>query len=255
MSDKYTYLGTQFTRNGNLKDVVSVLCDKAMKGMFSLCSSLYTDLTITPRLPLKVFDSTIRPMLYGLEVWSGEFLKLISKPNLVDKARFGRVNNIFCKYIAGMLHRASHFTIEAELGRQPILSFICSQAFRYWRKLISLNSSREILKGAYESELEIHKCGDTSWVTFIAKLLDSINSDHFLNTTNNVVTKVQIGRLSDKLKTQLSQDYFQYNFQNIGEHSKLRRYVKFKLNSKRQDYLDMEDISLKHRKLFCSFRN
>ncbi len=59
-----------------------------------------------------------------------------------------------------------------------------------------------------------------------------------------------MGRLSDKLKTQLSQDYFQYNFQNIDEHSKLRTYVKFKLNSKSEDYLDIEDISLKHRKLF-----
>ncbi len=59
-----------------------------------------------------------------------------------------------------------------------------------------------------------------------------------------------MGRLSDKLKTQLSQDYFQYNFQNIVEHSKLRTYVKFKLNSKREDYLDIEDISLKHRKHF-----
>ncbi len=58
-----------------------------------------------------------------------------------------------------------------------------------------------------------------------------------------------MGRLSYKLKTQLSQDYFQYNFQNIGEYSKLRTYVKFKLNSKREDYLDIQDISLKHRKL------
>ncbi len=69
-------------------------------------------------------------------------------------------------------------------------------------KLISLDSSR--LKGPYESELEIHKSRDTSGVTFIAKLLDSINSDYFLNTTDNVVTKEQMGRLSDKLKTQLS---------------------------------------------------
>ncbi len=44
-----------------------------------------------------------------------------------------------------------------------------------------------------------------------------------------------MGRLSDKLKTQLSQDYFQYNFQNIGEHSTLRTYVKFKLNSNGED--------------------
>ncbi len=54
-----------------------------------------------------------------------------------------------------------------------------------------------------------------------------------------------MGRLSDKLKTQLSPDYFQYNFLNIGEYTKLRTYVKFKLNSNREDYLDIEDISLK----------
>ncbi len=30
---------------------------------------------------------------------------------------------------------------------------------------------------------------DTSWVTFIAKRLDLFNSDHYLNTTYNIVTK------------------------------------------------------------------
>ncbi len=101
--------------------------------MVHIPSSLYTGLTITQSLPLKVFDSTIRPILaYGSEVWSAEFLKLISQPNLVDKAPFETVNNKFCKYIAGMPRRASHFAIK-----------VCT------------------LKGAYESELEIHKSEDT----------------------------------------------------------------------------------------------
>ncbi len=121
ISEKYIYLGIQFTRNGNLKEAVNVLCAKVMKGMFSLCSSLYTCLTITPSLPLKVFDSTIRLILVcGLEAWSAEFLKLISKPNLVDKAPFEMVNNNVCKYIAGMPHRPSNFAIKAELDREPI---------------------------------------------------------------------------------------------------------------------------------------
>ncbi len=102
-SNKYTYLGMQFTRNGNLKEAVNVLCDKAMKVMFSLSKFLYTGLTITLSLPLKVFDSTIRPIpAYGSEVWSAEFFKLISKPNLVDKAPFEMVNNKVCKCIAGI---------------------------------------------------------------------------------------------------------------------------------------------------------
>ncbi len=160
-----------------------------------------------------MFGSTLRSILaYGSEVWSAEFLKLISKPNFVDKSPFEMVNNKFCKYIACIPRRASHFAIKAELGREQIFSFICSQAFRFWRKLISLNSSREILKGAYESELEIHKSGDTSWVTFIAKLLDSINSDHFLNMINKVVSKRQLVRLSDKLKNSYHRIIFNTTF-------------------------------------------
>ncbi len=78
ISDKYTYLGVQFTRNGTLKEAVSVLCDKVMKGMLSLCSSLYIGRTITQSFLLKVFYSTIRPILaYGYDVWLAELLKLI----------------------------------------------------------------------------------------------------------------------------------------------------------------------------------
>ncbi len=38
--------------------------------------------------------------------------------------------------------------------------------------MIFSNSKPENVKGAYKSELEIDKSGDTSWATFIAKLLD-----------------------------------------------------------------------------------
>ncbi len=65
--------------------------------MFSLCSVLYTGITISQTLPLKIFDSTIRPILaYGCEVWSAEFLKLLLKPKPIDKAPFEIVNNKFC---------------------------------------------------------------------------------------------------------------------------------------------------------------
>ncbi len=61
--DKYTYLGIQFTRNGNLKEAVSVLCDKAMERDVLFILFLIQGLTITPSLPLKMFDSIIRPIL------------------------------------------------------------------------------------------------------------------------------------------------------------------------------------------------
>ena len=252
ITDKYTYLGINFTSNGSLKEAVSTLCDKAMKGMFSLCSSLYTGITVTPSLPLKVFDSTIRPILaYGSEVWSAEFLKLLTKPSCIDKAPFEMVNNKFCKYVAGMPRRASNFAIKAELGRDPIFSFICAQTLRYWRRMINLESCR-ILKGAYESELEIHKSGGISWVTFVAKLLEIGGTDNLVQNPDPVIIKTQCS--NSKMKEKLSQFYFKYNYDTIGGHSKLRTYVTFKEKEGRELYLDLEDIPLKHRKLFCSFR-
>ncbi len=87
--DSYTYLGITFTKNGNLKEAVTTLCDKAKKGMFSLCSSMYTGITISLSLPIKICVSTIRPILaYGCEVWSAEFPKLLLKPKLLNKAPF-----------------------------------------------------------------------------------------------------------------------------------------------------------------------
>ena len=254
ITDRYTYLGIKFTRNGNLKEAVTSLCDKARKGMFSLCSSLYTGITINPSLPLQVFDSTIRPILtYGAEVWSAEFLKLLAKPSLLDKAPFEMINNKFCKYVAGMPRRASNFAIKAELGRDPIFSFICKQTLRYWQKLIGLDSNR-ILKCAYESELEIHNSGGTSWATFVLKLLELAGSEQLWQEVDPTVIKRQASSMNNKVKQEYSNLYFQSNYDAIGEHSKLRTYVTFKVEADREKYLDLVDIPLKQRKLFCTFR-
>ncbi len=46
------------------------------------------------------------------------------------------VNNKFCKCIVGMPCRTSNFAIKAELGREPIFSFICAQnTNKFWQKL------------------------------------------------------------------------------------------------------------------------
>ena len=225
-----------------------------MKGMFSLSSSLYTGITISPTLPLKVFDSTIRPILaYGSEVWSVEYFKLLLKPNLIDKAPFEMINNKYCKYISGMPRRASNFAIKAELGRAPIFSFICTQALRYWHKLIKVNTNR-ILRSAYESELEIHNAGGTSWATFVAKLLDLIGHDSSLQSPKSDHIKQHNYSTSCKVKKEIPDLYFQFHVASIGQHSKLRTYNKFKEGIGREKYLDIEDLPQSNRKLFCAFR-
>ena len=87
--DQCAYLGIIFNKNGNFKDAVHLLKEKGNKAMFVLRGALYTGITFQPDLPLKVFDSTVRPILvYGSEVWCIEYLKLLTKTNLLDKAPF-----------------------------------------------------------------------------------------------------------------------------------------------------------------------
>ncbi len=53
--------------------------------------------------------------------------------------------------------RASNLTKKAELGRSPTLCYICMQELIYLQKHVRLDSSRTMLKSAYESEIDIYK--------------------------------------------------------------------------------------------------
>ncbi len=67
-AEKYTYLGVTFNNNGSFSEAVYNLKEKCYKALFHMCSSLYTGLTFTPDIPLKVFDATVKPILtYGCE--------------------------------------------------------------------------------------------------------------------------------------------------------------------------------------------
>ncbi len=46
------------------------------------------------------------------------------------KAPSEQINKKNCKYILGVSSRASYFAVKAELGREPIFAFICSQVIR-----------------------------------------------------------------------------------------------------------------------------
>ncbi len=144
--------------------------EKGYKALFQMCSSLYTGLAFTPDIPLKVFDATVRPILtYGCEAWASDFIQCFHKHNQLDKAPFEQINNTFCKYVLGVSKRASNFAVKAELGREPIFVFICSQVIGYWIRILNMNTDR-ILKRAYMSELEIQNAGEQSWAVFLVSL-------------------------------------------------------------------------------------
>ncbi len=96
-----------------------------------MCSSLYTGLTFTPDIPLKVFEATVRSIVtYGCESWESDFIQPFHKHNQLDKAPFEQINNKLCKYVVGVSRNALHLAVKAELGGKPIFVFICSQVIR-----------------------------------------------------------------------------------------------------------------------------
>ena len=171
----YKYLGVKFTDNGYFTEAVTSLKERGNKAMFAMSRSFYTGITFNPALPLKVFDSTIRPIItYASEVWSCQYTNLISKPSKIDKAPFEQVSTRFCKYVMGLPRQVTNFGVKAELGRKPIFAHICSQVLRYWVRLVNLEEDR-LLKHAYLSEMT-HNSHPTSWTNLVIKILEIIDA-------------------------------------------------------------------------------
>ena len=185
-------------------------------------------------------------------MWCIEYLKLLTKTNLLDKGPFETINNRFCKSIMGLPKQASNFGVKAELGRSPVFSFICSQVIRYWSRILHMSDDR-LLKQAFYSELHIHNNGGTSWASFVIQLLESINSASIWQN-NTTLDKHVISTLKSKVTNSLTDKYFKTEFGMIGSNSKLRTFAKFKSNYIMEKYITISDIPLCWRRLYCSFR-
>ena len=208
-TDAYSYLGIKLSKKAGFGDAVNLLKEKGNKAMFLLKSALYSGVTFQPSLPIKIFDSTIRPILgYASEVWCCDYSRILFKPHMIDKLPFEKVNNKFCKFIMGLPSQASNFAVKADLGKSPIFAFICSQAIRYWYRIINMDTNRT-LKQAYLSELDIQKNGGNSWSMFIMKLLEVIGENKiWKNQNNSVFDKNEICLLKKKAFNNITKLYY-----------------------------------------------
>ncbi len=119
-------------------------------------------------------------------------------------------------------------------------------------KTFTILDSNRILRSAYEVQ-EIHNAGGTSCATFAAKLLEVIGHDSSLHTPKQYIIK-QCTSMKSEVNKEIAEIYFQYNFKSIGEHCKVRTYLKFKISAGKEKYLDLEGLPQKYRKRFCAFR-
>ena len=172
----------------------------------------------------------------------------------MDNTPFENVNNKFCKNIMSLPTQASNFGVKAELGRKPLFSFICSQTLRYWVRLANMNSNR-ILKKAYFSEMVIHRDGGNSWCTFLLKLLDVTGQNQLWRKQSDIhMNTCELSKLKQLFSDKIAELYFMTQFKKVGHGSKLRTYTKFKNDYKLENYVNISDVPLMWRKLFCAFR-
>ncbi len=75
--------------------------------------------------------------------------------------------------------------------------------------LIKLDFNR--ILSIYESELEIHNAGGTSWATFAAKLLEIIGHDSSLHIPKQDIIK-QTTSMKSEVNKEIAESYSQYNF-------------------------------------------
>ena len=120
---------------------------------------------------------------------------------------------------------------------------------------MNLDSSR-YLKEAYLSELSIHNKGGASWVTLTLKLLKIINDTELWNKQNTNVhySKQNITLLRDRVNASITKLYYDCEFNSIVDSSELRMFKKFKDNYDLEEYVNITDVPLSWRKLFCAFR-
>ena len=258
IAEQCKYLGIIFHQNCQFKQAVLALKERGNKAMFSLARSLYTGVTFNPSLPLKVFDSTIRPIItYGSEVWSHQYIKFLQKPIQIDKAPFESINNRFCKYVMGLPKQATNFGIKAELGRNPIFSYICAQSVKYWIRLLNLPNDR-LLKSAYMSEIQLYSKGNCTWLDFIEKVLEISGIKNIWQNQSNIhgtgKPNINIQSVKTKVVDSITQLYYADEFKRINCNSKLRLYKEFKGNYNIENYVNIYNVPLHYRKLYCAFR-
>jgi hypothetical protein len=132
--DTYKYLGIAFTRYGISHASINMLNDQAKKSLVSLWSGMNAIGKFPPAAALRIFHTSIVPILnYASEVW-GYMAGLSMQITL----------NRFCKNILGVKLSTSNAAVAGELGQYPLIIQRKINMLKYWMKM--LNGPRNRLR-------------------------------------------------------------------------------------------------------------
>ena len=215
--NKFTYLGVTLSSTGKCYQSQKALADQARRAIYSL-HSLFDVVPLQISEKLKLFDSMIMPILnYGAEVWG------LHKAPDIEKVYLK-----FLKQILNVRSQTTNAAVYGELGRIPLDTLRKEKILKYWFRIIS--SQRCLIKDVFEYQVA-HKI-QGSWALEIKKMLDNLGFGYLW--INNVVTKLQLFKVIERLHDQ----YYQEWFATLNGSSKLSNYNYIKCDIGCESYLN-----------------
>lgn len=250
-TDSYCYLGIEFNKNGSFKQAYNMLSTKAKRAYFTWAS----DFNIRNNTPidtlLKLFESTIKPiLLYCSEIWGGflnEFKKNKIEQLLINnKYNFEKLQLMFCKSALGLNRNASNIGALAELGRFPIVLTIMFKILKYYIRVLQMSDSFLVKKAMlqqncmYNEERKNVKLPKRSFINAVTCVMKLTNSYEFnLNKLRTGVSK----QCSTQIKSSLEKLYVNIYFKHVSlgkkeyDDTKLRTYNLVKNAYRKERYL------------------
>lgn len=251
--DQHTYLGIRLHRSGSFTTAIKDLILRATKAYFGV-RSMIKDCNTSPRLHMKIFDSTVKPILtYCSEVWGIFGLKSCKQESLLlellrnDKHPVEKLNLKMCKQCLLTPRRTSNIGCKAELGRYPIMKCIITTILKNYVRIANSHED-ELLAKALESQksLRSNSLNTLTYNQAIDALLEQLhleNDSHIIIPTHNHKAKYKINAFGKKVSKACKMEYDQYILTTLSSYrndknSRLWLYSLLKKDFKYEKYLD-----------------
>lgn len=249
-AESYCYLGIVFNRNGTFKTGIDNLTAKGKKSYFSWCSEFNNNNNTPISVILKLFDSLVKPiLLYGSEIWGATCKNLINgnykKYLLENKMKFEIFFSNVCKYILGVKKTASNIGSKAELGVYPLSLTIMQKIINYYTRVNQMEDTVLAKKALlHQNVMYLKECNNSTLVkrSFLHSVASAVTFSGCksleLNQSGNKISHSSKLKLKNNLQQKYSELVFNSLYDNVKE-SKLRTYLQFKKNYRKELYLDM----------------
>ena len=236
----YTYLGVNFTSNGNFRDNKINLKEKTRRSIFATRRFLNFS-----KLPIdvvnKIFDSLFLPILmYGSEVW-GVYDK--NDYNTWEKDIIERTHVYFCKLFLGVNKQCPNVACRNELGRLSLKAKIDINIIKFWLHLESLPEDNIAKQCLYLSK----EMTDKNQLS----IMQRVNS--LCNLSNLNISNLNIHNFTERIRLNVNKTSTNHQLNLLNLNKKLKFYSIFKQDCHKTDSLDSIK-NVRHKKQINTFR-